>query len=207
MKHSTKAVLLSCLLACVGCGDSEEKKASKPKPPKTTATKTVTAPPKDVKPESKPADPAAKPEGAKNEAAPAPAENQAAAVKADHEIKMLNAGADGSTMVFEPSFLQVKPGESVKFVSTDPGHKSESYFTPEGGATWVGELGKDVVVTLDKEGVYLYQCQPHLVMGMVGIIQVGNATNKDAAIAEGKKLSAKFVMNKDRLDKYMEQLK
>jgi hypothetical protein len=29
------------------------------------------------------------------------------------------------------------------------------------------------VSTFDKEGVYAYQCTPHAVMAMVGVIQVG----------------------------------
>lgn len=128
-----------------------------------------------------------------------------AVTPADHEIKMLNMGKDGS-MVFEPGFLKVKPGETVKFVSTDPGHNSVSFFSPEGGSTWDGKISKDVTVTFDKEGVYLYKCFPHLIMAMVGVIQVGEATNKEAAIEAGQATAKKFALNKHRFDDYLAKI-
>ena len=205
MKSKKTAIFLACLLAVIGCGDSEPKKNTNPSPKTTTAKKAAepvkkapkAEPKKEVKVE------------VKAEAPPAEAkeEKKEDAVKADHEIKMLNAAADGSTMVYDPSFLQAKPGETVRFVSVDPGHNSVSHFTPEGAVTWTGEINKDVVVTLDKEGVYIYKCVPHNVMGMAGVIQVGKAGNKDAAVESGKALSAQFVMNKDRLTKALEQVK
>lgn len=125
---------------------------------------------------------------------------------ADHEIKMLNSGKDGS-MVFEPGFLKVEVGDTVKFISTDAGHNTASNITPEGGPTWKGAIGEEISVKLDKEGVYVYVCDPHVMMAMVGVIQVGKATNLDAATAASKELSGKFVMSKDRLANYMAQVK
>lgn len=125
---------------------------------------------------------------------------------AEHEVKMLNMGADG-TMVFEPGFLKVEPGDTVKFLATDGGHNSVSSFTPEGGSTWKGAINEEVTVKMDKEGVYIYLCTPHTVMAMVGVIQVGKATNKADAEKSAKELTAKFVMNKDRLEKYMSEVK
>ena len=68
-------------------------------------------------------------------------------------------------------------------------------------------MNENTVVTLDKEGVYIYKCTPHNVMGMAGVIQVGKASNKDAAVESAKALSAQFVMNKDRLTKALENVK
>src|SRR5690606_36022004 len=48
------------------------------------------------------------------------------AFSAEHEVKMLNKGSDGQAMVFEPAFLKVKPGDTVKFVPTDKGHDAET---------------------------------------------------------------------------------
>ena len=41
-----------------------------------------------------------------------------AAHAAEIEVKMLNKGSDGVPMVFEPSFVKIVPGDTVKFVST-----------------------------------------------------------------------------------------
>lgn len=125
---------------------------------------------------------------------------------AEHEVKMLNSGKDGS-MAFEPGFLKVSAGDTVKFVPTDASHNASSTVTPEGGVTWKGAIGKEVTVKMDKEGVYVYVCDPHSIMAMVGVIQVGKAVNLEAATKAAKGLSAKFVMSKDRLDKYMAQVK
>lgn len=125
---------------------------------------------------------------------------------AEFEVKMLNAGADGS-MVFEPGYIKVAPGDTVKFIPTDAGHNASSVVTPDGGVSWKGAIGEEVVVTMDKEGVYVYVCDPHSMMAMVGVIQVGGADNLAAATEASKALSAKFVMSKDRLDGYLAQVK
>ncbi len=132
--------------------------------------------------------------------------NTAPANNMTHEIKMLNSGADG-TMVFEPASLNVAVGDTVKFISTDAGHNTVSEFTPEGATTWNGAIGEEVSITIDKEGVYIYSCTPHRMLGMVGVIQAGTASNKDAALVAAKKMSSMFVMGKDRLDKYIGDLK
>lgn len=40
-----------------------------------------------------------------------------------HEVKMLNRGATGS-MVYEPDYLRIAPGDSVKFIATQSGHNA-----------------------------------------------------------------------------------
>ncbi len=125
---------------------------------------------------------------------------------AEHEVKMLNSGKDGGIMLFDPGALKVEVGDTVKFIPTDAGHDAASIFTPEGATTWKGDLGKEVTVTIDKEGLYVYVCNPHKSMAMVGLIQAGEATNKEEATKAIKELSAGFVMNNDRLDKYLEEL-
>ena len=124
---------------------------------------------------------------------------------ADHEVKMRNNGADG-IMVFEPGTLKVAVGDTINFVPTDAAHNASSYSTPEGAKAWVGEMGKAVSVTLDKEGIYIYKCDPHTVMAMVGVIQVGEVKNKEAAEKSAKELAKTFSLNKDRLDKYLAKL-
>ena len=101
------------------------------------------------------------------------------------EVKMLNKGTQGSFMVFEPAFVKIAPGDSVSFVPTDPAHDAVSLpdMTPAGAQPFAGKLGQPLTVKFTAEGLYGYKCVPHLSMGMVGLIQVGKATNKAAAAA------------------------
>jgi pseudoazurin len=128
-----------------------------------------------------------------------------AGLAAEHEVKMLNQGADG-IMVFEPGYLKVNPGDTVTFVPANPGHDSVSDAIPDGAKGWKGQINQPVKVTLDKEGVYLYKCTPHLALGMVGVIQVGKPVNKDQVETAAKTLSASIVTNKERLQKYLSQV-
>ena len=81
------------------------------------------------------------------------------------------------------------------------------YLAAAGAATWKDGMGQKVSVTLDKEGVYVYQCMPHAMMAMVGVVVAGRASNLDDIKAKSSSLTSKFVMNKDRLDNYMAQVK
>ena len=68
-------------------------------------------------------------------------------------------------------------------------------------------MDEEIVVKLDTEGVYLYQCDPHKVMAMAGVIQVGKPINLEDAKKEAATVSKSFMMSKDRLTKYLEQVK
>ena len=127
---------------------------------------------------------------------------------AEHQVKMLNSGANGY-MVFEPAVLSVKLGDTVTFVATDMAHNSVSVagMIPEGASPWYGELSSDITVTFDQAGVYVYQCTPHAMMAMVGIINVGEGKGNLVAIkTAAEKKSTGFVANKERLDNYLAQL-
>jgi len=124
-----------------------------------------------------------------------------------HEVQMLNTGADG-VMVFEPAVLSINPGDSVTFKATNPGHNSESMegMMPEGAEGWQGGMGQDVTVTFDQDGVYVYQCTPHLMMAMVGVIKVGSGSNLEAIKTAAIDKKAAFMVAQDRLDGYLNQL-
>tara|TARA_B110001454_G_C12607092_1_gene387050 strand:- start:280 stop:723 length:444 start_codon:yes stop_codon:yes gene_type:complete len=124
---------------------------------------------------------------------------------AEHEVKMLNSGTEGY-MVFEPAVLKVEVGDTVTFKATDMAHNSASIegMIPEGANSWNGAMSRDVTVTVNKEGIYVYQCTPHSMMAMVGVIQVGGLLSNMASIlAKAGNLKASFVMNKERLDNYL----
>ena len=129
----------------------------------------------------------------------------APAFAAEHVVKMLNNGA-GGMMIFEPAVLSVNKGDTVKFVATDMAHNSASTLIPAGAKPWKGMMSRDISVTLDTEGVYVYECTPHKMMAMVGVIKVGNANNLDAIKQEAVKVKSSFVMNNDRLDKYLAEM-
>lgn len=103
---------------------------------------------------------------------------------AEHEVRMLNKGPEGQPMQFDPAYLKIEPGDTVKFVAADRGHNAETILEmiPDKGETWKGKINEEISVTFNKEGVYGYKCMPHFAMGMVGIIQVGDdVSNLDAA--------------------------
>ncbi|WP_107878812.1 pseudoazurin [Neisseria animaloris] len=128
------------------------------------------------------------------------------AFAANHEVKMLDNGADGS-MVFEPGFLKVQPGDTVTFKPTNKGHWVQSKALPKGAKEFLSAEDKEFTVKLDKEGVYVYTCPPHRTMNMNGIIQVGKAANKAEAQAMVDEMERCSMQNKGRLKKYMQQVK
>ena len=130
-----------------------------------------------------------------------------AALAESYEVQMLNTGSDG-VMVFEPAVLSINPGDSVTFKATNPGHNSETMegMMPEGAEGWQGGMGQEVTVTFDQDGVYVYQCTPHLMMAMVGVIKVGSGSNLEAVKAAAIDKKAAFMMAQDRLDGYLNQL-
>lgn len=107
------------------------------------------------------------------------------AFAADHKVDMLNKGKAG-TMVFEPALIVVAPGDTVTFLPTDKGHNAETIpgMLPDGAEKFKGKLGKEVVVTFDAPGAYGIKCAPHLGMGMIALVVVGDAPpNLEAAKA------------------------
>ena len=127
------------------------------------------------------------------------------AFSAEHEIKMLNFGSEGG-MVFEPGFLKVNVGDKVNFVAVDISHNTESVegLIPAGATSWKGEINENVSVVIDKEGVYVYQCTPHIILGMVGVIQAGEPVNKDEVMANVGKIT--IAVNSERLTNYLAQV-
>ncbi|AYD01780.1 pseudoazurin [Neorhizobium sp. NCHU2750] len=120
------------------------------------------------------------------------------AFSAEIEIKMLNKGADGEAMVFEPAAVKAAVGDTIKFVATDKGHDVASIagLVPDGVADVKGKISQDVSVTVDKPGAYVFKCTPHFGMGMVALVVVGDApANLDAVKAAKMPKKAK-----DRLD-------
>jgi pseudoazurin len=115
-----------------------------------------------------------------------------AAAAESHTVEMLNRGEAG-VMVFEPAFLQAQPGDTITFVPVDRSHNSAVIkgLLPEGAEPWKGAINEEVTVTLTEEGLYAYQCDPHVPMGMVGLIQVGAPTNLEEVTSAAGTLRGK----------------
>jgi pseudoazurin len=98
------------------------------------------------------------------------------AMAANFEVHMLNKGEAGA-MVFEPALTTVAVGDTVTFLPTDKGHDAQTIpdILPEGGETFKGAMGKEVAVTFTVPGVYGIKCTPHIGMGMVALVVVGEA--------------------------------
>ena len=128
---------------------------------------------------------------------------------AEHEVKMLSSNK-GEMMVFEPPVLKINAGDTVKWVNANPGHNSVSIdeMIPPGGSSWNGGMNEEIVVKFDVEGTYGYKCTPHYILGMVGLIIVGDSSvnleqAKSFAVAE----ESKFATNKSRFSDYFSTLK
>ena len=127
---------------------------------------------------------------------------------ANHSVKMLNQGSSG-VMVFEPAYLKINIGDSVTFESTDAAHNSASIpgMIPSSASSWNGGLSQDLTVIFDVAGIYGYQCTPHSMMAMVGVIQVGDdKSNLDSAKAVAQQFKSSFVMNQTRLDDLLSKI-
>lgn len=117
-------------------------------------------------------------------------------------INLLNKGADGSVMVFEPGFVRAAVGDTIKFVPVDKGHFVQGLpaMWPEGVADIKGKVNEELDVKVDKEGFYAFKCAPHYAMGMVALIQVGKAPVTDAIKAikvpgpAGKRIEADLAL-------------
>ena len=125
-------------------------------------------------------------------------------ISADYTVKMLNNGKEG-LMVFEPAVLSIQQGDTVLFEATDVSHNSASIpgMIPQGAMPWTGAMNQDIKVTFDKEGVYVYQCTPHSMIAMVGVIKVGAPNNLEIIKGKAEDQKKVFVMNKERLTNYL----
>ncbi|MEM8838528.1 MAG: pseudoazurin [Pseudomonadota bacterium] len=117
-----------------------------------------------------------------------------------HEVHMYTKHPDNDKLrnVFDPLIQVIEAGDSVRFLPTQKGHNSVSTkgMIPEGTEPWKGKINQEIAVTFAKPGVYGYQCQPHVGLGMVGLIIVkgeGMTDNLEAAKAARQRGKAKKV--------------
>ena len=128
---------------------------------------------------------------------------------AQYEVKMLSSH-NGQMMVFEPPVINIQPGDSVRWLNANPNHNTASIdgMLPSGAKGWDGKMNEELVVEFTKEGVYGYKCTPHYILGMVGLVVVGNAdSNLEKTKAFANEEQSKFATNKDRFSEYFSLIK
>lgn len=125
---------------------------------------------------------------------------------ADIEVRLLDTSETGGTLTFEPRFVKANVNDTIVFIPGIKGHNTHSLLVPAGAKEWKGPFDKEFKVKLEKEGVYLYVCDAHKPMGMVGVVQVGKAVNLEEARKKVAEESARMIMNKDRFAKALEEV-
>lgn len=105
-----------------------------------------------------------------------------ATIAEDTTIEMLNKRDDGAKMVYSEDITRIDVGDTITWIPTSKGHNVEFKAGPEG---WdipkKSKNNKEVAITFDTPGMYLYQCTPHASMGMIALVIVdGDMSNKDA---------------------------
>ena len=113
------------------------------------------------------------------------------ALAEDMIIEMLNKRDDGAKMVYSEDIARIDVGDTITWVPSSKGHNVEFIAGPDGWkAPRKSKLSKEVEMTFDTPGVYVYQCTPHKSMGMIGIVVVGDGDN-DVSKAKVKGKSKK----------------
>ena len=109
----------------------------------------------------------------------------------DLTIEMLNKRDDGAKMVYSQDIARIDVGDTITWLPKSKGHNVEFVAGPDGwDAPKKSKNGKEVAITFDTPGVYLYQCTPHKSMGMIAMVVVGDDMVNLDAIA-GMKMRGK----------------
>tara|TARA_B100000700_G_scaffold64184_1_gene70811 strand:- start:272 stop:721 length:450 start_codon:yes stop_codon:yes gene_type:complete len=105
------------------------------------------------------------------------------------EIEMLNKRDDGGVMVYSVDVAKVNVGETITWLPTDKMHNVEMKKGPDGASLpKKSKFSKEFSMTFDVPGIYVYQCTPHVAMGMIGIVVVGGDTSNKEAISNTRML-------------------
>ncbi len=105
----------------------------------------------------------------------------------DMTIDMLNKRDDGAKMVYSEDIARINVGDTITWLPASKGHNVHFIAGPDG---WElpkkSKNNKEVAITFDTPGIYLYQCTPHASMGMIALVIVGGDTSNLDAIAKAK---------------------
>jgi pseudoazurin len=108
------------------------------------------------------------------------------AYSADMSIDMLNK-LGKEKMVYSVDVAEIDVGDTITWLPASKGHNVHFIAGPDG---WElpkkSKNNKEVAITFDTPGVYLYQCTPHASMGMIALVVVGGDTSNLDAITKAK---------------------
>ena len=108
------------------------------------------------------------------------------AYSADMSIDMLNK-LGKEKMVYSVDVAEIDAGDTITWLPATKGHNVHFIAGPDG---WdlpkKSKNNKEVAITFDTPGIYLYQCTPLASMGMIGLVIVGGDTSNIDAIAKAK---------------------
>ncbi len=127
---------------------------------------------------------------------------------ADIRVRMMTQASDGQTLVFEPMFIKAKVGDTITFEPMQKaGHTSISVFEPVGATPWKAQPDSKITVKMEKQGIYLVECNMHKMMGMVAVVQVGKPVNLEEAKKRAEEESAKMMTHKERFAQLLSMVK
>ncbi|MBV7407828.1 pseudoazurin [Maritimibacter sp. DP1N21-5] len=111
------------------------------------------------------------------------------------QVKMLGASPN-EAMRFEPAFVQAQPGDTIEFIETSHGHNVATIrgMLPAGAIAVKSPIGESYAMTVTEEGLYGVTSSARYTVGMVALIQVGDAVNLEDAVAAPQKGLARAAM-------------
>jgi pseudoazurin len=127
----------------------------------------------------------------------------------EHRVEALNIDPTDRSrrMIYNPEILRIAPGDRVNFVPVDRGHNVESFpdMLPDDVEQFRAPINEALTVQFAQDGTHAYFCQPHRVMGMMGLVLVGDFTrNLDAVRAGGQALAPRAL--KRRFDELIAEV-
>jgi len=103
----------------------------------------------------------------------------------DISIDMLNKRDDGQRMVYSEDLVRISLGDTINWNPKDPGHNVEFVAGPDGFELPAKSfINRKVAIKFELPGIYLYVCSPHSIMGMIGLVVVGDDTSNKTKIAD-----------------------
>jgi pseudoazurin len=102
------------------------------------------------------------------------------AMSGEIQVKALNRGPSG-VFVFDPELVRIRPGDTIALIAADKGHEVHTVpgMIPAGAESFAAKMNENATVTFTEPGVYVIACKPHMALGMVAVIVVGNPVNID----------------------------
>lgn len=109
-----------------------------------------------------------------------------------YEVRMLNRNETGG-MPYEPDFLRLAPGDTVRFIPINPSHNAAAMpeMLPPGARPFKGKIDQQIEVAFTVPGIYGIKCIPHYMMGMVMLVIVGDEPVANVAVPAGLPPEAK----------------